>query len=299
MPKVLGKYEPTEELTLRVHFDTDDNAIDSRTLASTLVFLKETLDEIQREYGSTKALALQVRPFETGSFGFPIDIFQYDFVALVASIDFHTLNEYVKTLIEIITLKITLKGAKAEKVEKTAENEVQVALPDGTHASATERSVNIYNHSSVVNYQINLAAGALKMDDSIKGMRLLDSKGEELLRLPKASFEMLEQADSPEPEPERSRVETAPLNIYQITFSERHQWQFYYHGIRISARIKDETFLERVAKGTERFANGDTLVCDLEVRQIFDHQANTYINHSYTITRVHQHHPRPEQGKIE
>jgi hypothetical protein len=281
-----------------VHFEIDDNAIDSGTLASTLVFLKETLDEIQREYGSTRALALQVRPFEHGSFGFPIDIFQYDFKALAASIDFHTISEYVKTLIEIIKLKIALKGAKAEKVEKTDKNEVQVVLPDGTRVPATDRSVNIYNNSNVVNYHIHLAGNALKLDDSVKELRLLDRGGAELLSLPKASFETLEKTDNSEPEPERSVTETVPLNIYQITFSERHQWQFYYHGIKISARIKDEAFLERVARGTEKFANGDTLVCDIVVGQVFDNQANTYINRSYTVTRVHRHHLRPEQGEI-
>lgn len=298
MPKILGKYDPSEELTLRVHFETDDNAIDSGTLASTLVFLREALDEIQREYGSTKALAVQVRPFEPGSFVFPIDIFQYDFKALVGSIDFHTLNEYVETLIEIINLKIALKGAKAKKVEKADNNEVQVVSPDGTRIPATDRAVHIYNNSNVVNYHINMAGSALRVDDSVKEVRLLDRAGVELLSLPKASFETMGQADTPEPEPERTRTETVPLNIYQITFSERHQWQFYYHGIRVSARVKDEAFLERVAAGAEKFANGDTLVCDLVIGQIFDAQANTYINRSYAVVKVHQHHPRPEQGEI-
>jgi len=299
MPKVFGKYEPSEQLTLRVHFETDDNSIDSRTLASTLVFLKETLDEIQREYGSTKALALQVRPFEKGSFGFPIDLFQYDFQVLVASLDFSSLNDYVQTLIEIIKLKIALKGAKAKKVEKNDGSELQVVLPDGTRIPATDRAVNIYNNSNVVNYHINMAGGALKVDESVKEIKLLDNKGEEVLSLPKTSFEILEHSESPEPEAERTRTETVPLNIYQLTFSDRHQWQFFYHGIKISARIKDDVFLVRIEKGTEKFANGDTLVCDLEIKQIFDNQANTYINQNYTVTKVHRHHSRPEQIEMD
>jgi hypothetical protein len=117
--------------------------------------------------------------------------------------------------------------------------------------------------------------------------------------MPKSSFGTLEISDTTEPEPERSHIETVPLNIYQITFSEKHQWQFYYQGMRIRARITDEKFIEKVSEGAEKFANGDTLICDLEIGQIFDKQANTYINRYYLIRTVHRHHPRADQTEMQ
>ncbi len=305
MPKIFGKYDPTEELTIRVDFETENNAIDSRTLAAILVFLKGTFDEIQRESGSTRAIAMQVRPFEKGSFGFPLDIFQYDFIrdipaviAVTSAIDFHSLTELLRIFIEIIRLKIELKGQKAEKVEQNDKNGTVVITANGDRIPAGQRAINIYNNSKIVNYNINIAGKSLRDDESVNEMRILDRDGSELIRLPKSTFETLGIPDDSEPEPERSFVETLPLNIYQLTFSDKHQWEFYYHGIRIRARIEDENFIARVKGGVEKFANGDVLVCDLEVGQIYDKQANTYINRYYTIKRVHFHHLRADQLEL-
>lgn len=61
---------------------------------------------------------------------------------------------------------------------------------------------------------------------------------------------------------------------------------------KISANISDATFLDQVAKGEHRFGMGDTLIVDLDVNQVLNPMYNAWLNESYQIVTVHEHHER-------
>ncbi len=58
-----------------------------------------------------------------------------------------------------------------------------------------------------------------------------------------------------------------------------------------------DDFYEAINKG-EKFAKGDQLEAELEIRQILDETVNAYINKSYKISRILRHIPRPEQTSL-
>ena len=49
---------------------------------------------------------------------------------------------------------------------------------------------------------------------------------------------------------------------------------------------------EKIEKGEVAFRSGDRLIVNLEIEQVFNEAANTFINDSYRITKVLQHIPR-------
>lgn len=93
-------------------------------------------------------------------------------------------------------------------------------------------------------------------------------------------------------------MENVKLNLLKVVFDKRYKWEFYKHGVKISASIKDDSFLDRVASG-EAFAKGDVLVTKLQTNQKFDSALNAFINKSYEVLEVLNHIPRSKQMKLE
>ena len=69
-------------------------------------------------------------------------------------------------------------------------------------------------------------------------------------------------------------------------------------GNKISSKIKDDIFAERIDKG-ERFGKGDTLIVEMEVKQEFVESVNTYVNKSYQVIKINEHIERKPQGKLD
>jgi len=66
---------------------------------------------------------------------------------------------------------------------------------------------------------------------------------------------------------------------------------------KITAKISED-FFAKIDSG-EKFAKGDSLEAEFEIRQEFDLAANTYINKGYKITKIINHIPRVEQSVLE
>ena len=56
--------------------------------------------------------------------------------------------------------------------------------------------------------------------------------------------------------------------------------------------MKDEIFFKKIEKGEVAFRSGDKLIVDLEIIQVFNESANTFVNESYHIMKVIEHMPR-------
>jgi len=76
------------------------------------------------------------------------------------------------------------------------------------------------------------------------------------------------------------------------------KWAFYYEGNKFSAKINDDEFVRLLDSG-EKFAKGDALEAEFEIKQEYYEPANTYINKSYRVIRIIRHIPRPEQGRLD
>jgi hypothetical protein len=62
-------------------------------------------------------------------------------------------------------------------------------------------------------------------------------------------------------------------------------WIFYFEGNRIAARIDGDESVRLIDRG-EKFARGDWIEADFEIRQKFDESINAYVNKSYKVIRI-------------
>ena len=86
--------------------------------------------------------------------------------------------------------------------------------------------------------------------------------------------------------------EKQELSVFKIVFKENYKWEFFYSGSKIYASLKDKSFFKKIEKGEAAFRSGDRLIVVLEIEQIFNEAANTFVNEKYNILKVIEHIPR-------
>ena len=129
------------------------------------------------------------------------------------------------------------------------------------------------------------------------GFEITDKNEKALVRVDKSEFVDLSQKSEEVEEGERKIVEAATVNVVRVSFEENLKWDFYYRGIKISAKIADPSFYELIDKG-EAFAKGDVLEVELQINQKFDESVNTFVTKSYQVNKIVRHLSRNEQQKI-
>ncbi|MDY3521944.1 hypothetical protein PG614_09915 [Riemerella anatipestifer] len=69
-------------------------------------------------------------------------------------------------------------------------------------------------------------------------------------------------------------------------------------GHKISAKIKDRNFFERMKRNEVYFGFGDVMIVDMEIVQEFNEIAKAYENKSYTITNIREIKHNDRIGKL-
>lgn len=82
------------------------------------------------------------------------------------------------------------------------------------------------------------------------------------------------------------------LSIISLAFKQANKWRLHDGTATIQASIADRPFLARVNANLISFAKGDTLICDVRVRQW---QAPQGVKTDYAIERVREHRPPSRQ----
>ena len=85
----------------------------------------------------------------------------------------------------------------------------------------------------------------------------------------------------------------------KVVFQRNRKWEFIYQGNKISAEIVDDEFWNKINVLGLRFGKGDILTVDLEITQIFDYDANVYLNKSYRVLKVLGYRQAPRQIQLD
>jgi len=233
-------------------------------------------------------LKIRVSPFKEGSFEIPIEVHQYLAVGALAvnSIDWTSARDSVKILIELIKLKLSLKGKEPTIFEKT-NNNYKITKNKNTHIYIDQRTFNINAKDESVAEALAKSFQALESDKEIKSFSVLDKQRKKIIDVPRKSFGVLSTQKKQTDSQEQRIKERTTLQIFKAVFDSGYQWHFLYKGIKIRANIKDEKFQSRVKSG-EKFGRGDALDVDLEILKEFDEELKTYMNKAYSILIVYK-----------
>lgn len=283
-----------------LQFGCKNNEISSNSLANALLSLNTIIDEINTELHTGKKIEIKVKPFQAGSFTVPFELIELVIAGMLSVPDSSYIPLIIKTLKELVEVKLKLKGEQPKSIEQTNEN-TQVTSNNGDIINISNVTGNIYVNTDV-NDALNQAAQTLKSDEAIQNYELRDSKNNSLFNISKNELKYLEgQSIQPdettEIEKEKVIAEDAILNIFKIVFDETSKWTFIYKGQKINARIQDDNFHNDIKMG-ERFGIGDVLEVKLQILQEYNETAKTYVNKAYEIINVIKHIPQPKQSKL-
>ena len=283
----------------KIKFDGEQHQIDANLLVNNLIHTTAIIQEINRNLDSGKKIDIKIKALEKGSFLVHIDLIETaldNLKNLLTRENAETAGAIIGSFVGLIELKKFLKG-KSAKSEKHEGNKVKIENEDGDVLYVENFTQNIYENNTIVKDALSQSFETLENDNSITSYEITDKNERPLVRVERDDFPEMSLKSDKILDGERVTTIAATLNIIRISFEENLKSDFYFKGNKISVKINDPEFYERVDKG-ESFAKGDTLEVELEVRQIFESSVNTYINKGYKVNRIIRHIGRNEQSKL-
>jgi len=283
----------------KIKFDGQQHQVDANVLISSLIHTTTIVQEVNRYLNSGKKIEIKVKALEKGSFLCHIELIETALDSLknlLTKDNIELGSAIVGTLVGLIELKKFLKGKKPTKVQLEGDT-TRIVNKDGNVFIIENATFNIYENSPVVKDALAQNFDALNNDPAITGYEIIDKNEKPLVRVSKDEFTDLSQKSEEIEEGERKLIEAATVNVVRVSFEESLKWDFYYRGIKISAKISDPKFYELIDKG-EAFAKGDILEVELQISQKFDESVNTFVTKSYQVNKIIRHLSRNEQQKI-
>jgi len=284
----------------KIKFDGEKHQIDANLLVNNLIHTTTIIQELNRNLDSGKRIEIKIKALEKGSFLIHIDLIETvldGLKNLLTRENAETAGAIIGAFVGLIELKKFLKG-KEPKLKENLGNKVKIENEKGDVIYVENFVQNVYQNNTVVKDALSQSFETLENDSSITGYEVTDKNEKPLVRVDRNEFEYMSLKSDEILDGERITTIAATLNIIRISFEDKLKSDFYFKGNKISVKINDPEFYERVDKG-ESFAKGDILEVELEIKQFFESSVNTFINKSYKVNRIIRHIGRNEQSKLD
>lgn len=287
------------ENDFKIKFDGQQHQVDANVLVSSLIHTTTIVQEVNKYLNSGKKIDIKVKALDKGSFLCHIELIETTLDSLKNLLTKENIgagSAIIGGLVGLIELKKFLQGKKAKKSEVEG-TKTKITNHDGNVLIIENITFNIYENSPIVKDALTQNFDVLNNDPAITGFEITDKDEKPFIRVDKADFSKMAQKSEETGEGERTIVEAATVNIVRLSFEENLKWDFYYRGIKITAKISDPDFYKLIDKG-EAFAKGDILEIELQINQKFDDSVNTFVTKSYQVNKIIRHLSRNEQQKI-
>lgn len=284
----------------KIKFDGEQHQIEANILINNLIHTTSIIQELNSELNSGKKIEIKIKALEKGSFLIHIDLVETVFdnlKNLLTKDNIETAGFIIAGFVGLIEIKKFLGGSEAKSKEIVGEK-VKIENQKGQIIYIENFVSNIYENNTIVRDALSQSFEALENENSITGYEITDKNEKPLIRVDKSDFENMAVKSELLTEGEKNILVAATLNIVRISFDEKLKSDFYFKGNKISAKINDFDFYQRVDKG-ESFSKGDVLEVELEIKQIFESSVDTFINKNYKIKRIIKHILRNEQSKLD
>jgi hypothetical protein len=283
----------------KIKFDGQQHQIEANVLISSLIHTTTIIQEVNKYLNTGKKIDIKVKALEKGSFLCHIELIETTLDTLKNLLTKENLNTggtIIGIVVGLIELKKFLKGKKAKNSESQG-NTTTITNHYGDVITIENTTFNIYENNTIIKDALTQNFDVLNNDYAITGFEITNKKEIPLIRVDKKDFEIMAQKSEETESGERTIIEASTVNILRVSFEENLKWDFYYRGIKISAKISDPNFYELIDKG-QAFAKGDILEVELQINQKFDETVNTFVTKSYQINKIIRHLSRNEQQKI-
>jgi hypothetical protein len=279
---------------IEIKFGGDLHEISVDLLIESLVSYSLVTQEAAAYIAPGALVNIKVQAPKEGSFTILLDLITENVPNLFTRENIQLATNLVAIVGSLYGLKkwISLKG-KPEIIREKGDDNIEIQNKNSSIV-IDKRVYNIYQNSINTRENLRKTFSKLKDEDEITNFSMKDlDNNEQIFYVDKTDFDkMASDADEIEQEKQKITKENQELSLFKIIFRENYKWEFYYQGNKIYASLDDSEFFAKVEKGEIAFRSGDKLIVNLEIEQIFNEAANTFVNNSYCITKVVQHIPR-------
>ncbi|MCW0518408.1 hypothetical protein, partial [Riemerella anatipestifer] len=293
-------------------FQGEKHEIDATILANTIKNFDILVNEINKELNPEFPLQLKVKTFEEGSFEILFALFAEPAVrdtvfSVLQKDNIEFAGTVISSIADLLSIKKFLGGEKPKNVEKTGDNITKIENNSGEIKLVNSKSGDLIFNNPVVNVTINNTFNSIDTDKDVTGLKFVADLNKKQIEFPKKLFKELsenrldlqEEVNQIDDEKRLVTKQNEPLSIFKIVFDENNKWQFLNKlGHKISAKIKDRNFFERMKRNEVYFGFGDVMIVDMEIVQEFNEIAKAYENKSYTITNIREIKHNDRIGKL-
>jgi hypothetical protein len=281
-----------------LYFDTPEPRINAYAFASTLVALADAAKAAGRTLNGAIDIEIVVEALGPGSFRARVSAIAREgglFVKqqLVTGVIIGVLSCYVYDHTLSKRDPIQLQVNTDEVIITHGED--RIIVPRDVH----EATQLVAQNPVFVRSMDRMISSAIK-DESVTGFGLapdVNGPPPELI-LPR---DLLAIRDEPLDPEEKTRVVEEECDLYivkAIMERSKRKWGFRWHGIDISAPIKDPNFYDDFTKHNFTIAPGDEFQALLAIHQEKDDISGVYANKSYEILHVFRHISHPKLGHL-
>lgn len=289
---------PSEMELIHLYFGKPTHELDARTLAVCLMETSTTIEQIGLTKKDYFRLGMRVKPFQPGSFEVPVEIYPLIAGTLFAANEcLPLIRQSVEVFVEYLKLKKLLKGKEPVEVKEEGEKAI-VKAADGSTVNVNIQTLNVFQNNGPANASMERQFQQLEHDESVQSFEIKDNQRKQLFESQRKDFPEMKKRIPSMQEDSFTEKKTVNLCINKPVLDQKPScWRFIHEGSPISAKMKDQEFLDRVAQG-EQFAMGDRLEVEMEVKQEFDPALQTHKIKGREIVKVLDHIPRPVQREI-
>jgi hypothetical protein len=286
------------ENTVVLYFQTPESNINAYALAATLVALADSAKAAARTLNSGIEIEIVVESLSSGSFRAKV-------TAIAREAGLFVKNQVATGVIIGVLASYVYDHTlgKKEPVQVIVQTD-EVVVVSGNDRVVIPRAIHDAQQIVVKNpvfvRSIDRMLSSTVIDNRVTGFGLvssLDSPPPEII----LNRELLEMRDTLDPEP-KTRVIEEDADLYIVkAIMERsnRKWEFKWHGINISAPIKDPNFYDDFAKHNFTIAPGDEFQAKIAISQKRDDLSGVYSNTKYEVLHVYRHISRPKPGRLE
>ncbi len=284
--------ESENKYSFRIKFEKSQHSINAETYVQSLISLSTILREVNYQVGNNEGVGVNVLAQDAGSFDVALEIIELIKNNRSLIVDGATvLSAIVAVSLGIVELKKVFSGADDSKTEIQGD-QVNIKDNEGNVIFQTNNvTYNIFKTNQAVNDAISEQFNAIKKDDEVEALTI--TSGNKEVSISKDEFESLAQKRVVDVGDNDTVEVPAQLTISKIVLDNaERKWEFVYQGSKISAKVSDESFWEKILAGEVSFANGDILVGDLVIKRELDASLGVYLNKEYSVANIRQHLPR-------
>lgn len=283
----------------KIKFDKNEHSINIDTYVQSLSALSILLKEVNYQVDCTNPnIAVNVVAEESGSFDVLLQ------VAEIVQNNGTIIRETVEALSWVVTIAVGViqlrKWIKKSDESKTEINNDSVTLKDSNNNIIHNTNLTVYNlfkSNQTVNDAVTSQFQAINKDDEIDAITITNNGT--TTKIERDDFESLSEKQVIDTSDREIVNVSSTLIISKLVLDNRERkWELVYQGNKINAKITDDAFWERVLSGKESFANGDKLVCNLEISREYDVNLGTFLDKDYRIFDIRQHLPRETRDQI-